>query len=486
MIRVLEDDLRVDPGLLLFLSAPSCLIERQDWLKKLKALHFELCMIPFHARLVSSLGESGSDALTASLMEYCTEHHLEFLREDTASVDHINNAIESHLLSAPPTAWISARKSQEEDNSDFRTFFRTIHAHLSHMKQIAPTRFVAALKKDYAREEYQKKREQWGIHKPFFIQTYDTSPTTGVAKGSSVFYIFATAPDGLNRLLDMLSLGATSFNGKVYRVMGAYEHVLDEETLCYPILDWEVMQNFFGGRCSGRDIMWIMKEFPEILLRHWHQHDILGHGGALVQYKHKSRATASGFKMSMHFILGVLGERRHHNASLHHFVETPCRDGTCFRHWIDFAKLQSSENGGRLPESFPSIPGSDHDFLIDPYTSVYPFDYKAGKGNGFSMAFSRKSDSDPFSVYWGKTDYVRGLTSFADDLNKNDPELTQFPCQFPPPHDLTGTHLSAQDRLLLLHEQCYTTAKFRSGHYTERFLASVKSAQEKQARSNLY
>lgn len=465
-----------DPLMLLFLSTPPCLTEKQDWLTELKRLHFQFCMVPFHSRLVSTLKEAGRDA-AIPLFDFCKRHHQDFLKEDTHFVDGIYTAIENKLLAYPPSVWFSVeeelRRNQAEDNRNFKNFFRTVYKETRHICSVRPKSFVAALKKDYAREDYYKVRHTWGIHKPFFIQTYDAG-VTGVVKGSSIFYIFATASDGLIRLLDMLTTGSTCYNHRVFRVIGAYEHVLDNDTLCYPILDWEAMEEFFDGRCSGRDVLWMMRRFPEVVLYHWCANGILSSDPTSVYYKNKSRRVIEGNKMSMHFILGVLAERQHHNAALERFIEAKDERDVRRREWIDLARQRAKENKGRMPKDFPSgLLEGEHDFLLDPHSSIYPFDYSAGKGNGFSMAFSRKRECEPFPVYWGKTEYALGQTDF-DPFEEKEPDSVQSPCQIPRPHDLLGSHLTMEQRLFLLHEQCYTTGKYRSAFYTESFLHSVK------------
>ena len=466
----------VDPLLLLYLTAPRRIVESKPFLVSLLGLHFEKCMVPFVERISALFAPLPATDIDERLRSFCSVHHLEFIKGSAGTVDAFFNIVEAHILSLPAATYLSLEASlctaRQAAHAGFKNFLPAVADELRQIRLISPTTFVEASKKDRAREEYDKRKEQWGIHAPFFFQTYDADEQTGMAKGSSIFYIYRTAADGLHRLLEMLTVGATSLNGKVRQVKGALEHALDEDTLCYPIMDWEAMEEFFGGRCSRTDILMIMKEFPEIFLGDLSQMGILGNDPVQVYYKNKSRDTRKGHKMSMHFVLNVLGRRAHHNVALTAFVETRGRDGFSKKDWIDKAKEASDRTDGRLPLDFPSVPGGVHDFLFDPYTAVYPLDYKAGRSNGFSIAFSRKALNDSFSEFWGRTAHKRGCPQFESD----NPKQTQFPCPFHPPHDLFGAHLNHASRLWMMHEQCYTTPKAESVCYEETFMAAVDTS----------
>jgi hypothetical protein len=474
-INTLRAD-NIDPLLLLYLTAPPSLMKNQPWLCELLQRHYKECMLPFHSRIVSLLRNAATPDLLKQLLDFCDQHHQDFVKGSKETIDALFDLIDAHLLTLPASAWCTLQEPLQRARSDahatFKGFLLTVSKQVADIRPISPCKFVVALKKDQVKEEYQKVKVKWGVHAPFFFQTFNAKEPEGIVKGSSVFFIFRTAADGLSRLLDMLSAGATSVTildrPLPFTVMGALEHALDEETLCYPIMDWEIMLKFFGGRCSKHDCLWIMKEFPEILLREWTQAGILGDGPVHVYYKNKSRDKRNAHKLSMHVVLNVLAERAHHNAALDAFVETRVQ-GHSYKEWIDRAKAASDANGGALPLNFPSVQG-EHDFLVDPFTAVYPFDIGASRGNGFSTAFSRKDPKDPFSLFWGKTEYKRGVTHFAAD----NPTHVQFQCDFKKPHDLKGYHMGRANRLLLLHEQCYTTPKFGNAFYEEAFMQSVK------------
>jgi hypothetical protein len=438
----------IDPMLLLYLTAPPPVMQGHPWLCELLQRHYKECMLPFQARVASLLKDAAGPDLLLQLLDFCERHHQDFVRGSPATVDAFFDLIEAHLLSLPPSVWCAheepLKRSRGEAHASFRGFLLTVSRQIADIRPISPCKFVAALKKDQAKEEYHKIKAKWGLHAPFFFQTYNAREPEGIVKGSSVFFIFRTAPDGLCRLLDMLTAGASSvtIHDRVllFDVVGALEHALDDSTLCYPIMDWEIMLQFFGGRCSKHDCLWIMKEFPEILLREWTRAGILGDGPVHVYYKNKSRDKSNGHKLSMHFVLNVLGQRAHHNAALNAFVESRVQ-GHSYKEWIERAKAASDANGGALPLDFPSVPG-EHDFLLDPFTSVYAFDIGASRGNGFSTAFSRKDPSDPFSVFWGKTEYVMGASVFA----AKNPTHVQFQSEFRAPHH-------AASRAVLHHAQ---------------------------------
>lgn len=299
------------------------------------------------------------------------------------------------------------------------------------IRPITPSLFVTAMLKRDVIEKYRAKQAQWGIHVPFFFQTYSEQEGGGYA--NLVYYITRTWQDGLVRVLEILKSGHhVARQLQAVPAIGAFEHVLDQDTPFYPIFDCEIMRSFYKGRHTTDEIEESVRRFPQCLAQRLVETELV-YPETLVYFnaKDKSRAASDGdFKVSKHFVASILATRREHHAA----------NEAAMAPFHDFVHRHKKE------------PPADTELAAAPFVFL-AWDFTAGKSNGVAMAFSRKRATDPFPEYIYTETTVCGAS-----VARTRPEP-------PAPHDLHGAHLTDQQRLRVLYETCYTTPRRRTAAY---------------------
>ena len=169
LICALRED-QVDPLLLLYLTAPPRIIEGKPFLKSLLALHFKECMSPFVNRITSLLPPEIDMALHKKLTVYCSAHHLDFIKGHDSVLEAVFDTAEEHLLSTAASNWFECegelKTELQKSHEGFKNFLPTVSKLLGDIRQISPSKFVAAFKKDKAREEYHKRKSSGGSTRP--------------------------------------------------------------------------------------------------------------------------------------------------------------------------------------------------------------------------------------------------------------------------------------------------------------------------------
>ena len=306
---------------------------------------------------------------------------------------------------------------------------------------ITPHMFVTARKKRDAIEKYHEVKESWGIHNPFFFQTYsvETDPAIIAERGpykDIVYFITRTWMDGIIRYHEMLSQRffvlndprhQSSSNLTSHEILGAWEHVLDQkETLYYAIFDCEQKASAYGGTRSNMDLNKTVQKFPEWINRE------LGDLGCIskddtVRYelKEKSRniilndetgeAIIVDYKASRHIVPSIIGTHGEHQAAQKKVLNK-------YREYLDKVKAAAAASAGT--DSAGVIP-EDMRFGCKHVKAIILFwDSGAGLNNGIAMMGSRKKASEPLPQYVGyvdvqdRTSTMNGFESCSDTLGE--------------------------------------------------------------------
>lgn len=320
---------------------------------------------------------------------------------------------------------------------------------------ITPEKYIVSNKKEEIITEYTKVEKAWRIHTPFFFQTYCMKDGRF---SDNVFHITRTTTDGIIRLLEILKIGQFAFNGRVYTACGAFEHVLSSSTLTCQIFDCEIMSDVFKPPKSVDEIREMMLSFPMSITDTMlacdliEMDDIIAFAVKDRTRQIKGRETdAPKYKVSFHFISNICAPRYMHKRAMEQCLTT-CK-----------GRIEEAANcikgTGELPERL--LTGGALDALLT-------WDFSAGKGNGFTTAFSRKKPTDPFSKMIHADEVVGGQIMDRIECIKD-------------PQDLFGDNLCDHQRLKLLYTQLYTTPKKEMTSYTleamERITAELVRAQ---------
>jgi hypothetical protein len=302
---------------------------------------------------------------------------------------------------------------------------------------ITPSKFLMNRKKDDILEEYRliRSRNDWGQHNPFFFQTFITTKQSKSFQ-KLVFFITRTWQDGVIRLLEILKEGSFVFGTAMYEAHGAFEHVIDDESMAGLILDSEILCSAFQGHKTVEEVKEEVMRFPSIIGTEMVLKGLLNEEDMLrVVVKDKTRPRGDDVKISTHSILAICAPKGHHKRAL----EICLKD-----HKDEISRcLTHMKSKKHLPEDC-TLP-----------TAWYAFDSKAAISNGFTTAFSLKVKSDPHSRKHSDLVVCAGM------------QLSETLC--PVQVQDFGDALTDQERLWLLQEQLYTTPKRYMLEYAVQF-----------------
>ena len=307
----------------------------------------------------------------------------------------------------------------------------------SGVNPITPCKFLMNRKKDEILEEYRliRSRNDWGQHNPFFFQTFITTKQSKSFQ-KLVFFITRTWQDGVIRLLEILKEGTFVYGTTMYEAHGAFEHVIDDESMAGLILDSEILCSAFQGHKTVEEVKEEVMLFPSIIATEMVLKGLLNEEDMLrVVVKDKTRPRGDDVKVSTHSILAICAPKGHHKRAL----EICLKD-----HKDEISRcLTHMKSKKHLPEDC-TLP-----------TAWYAFDSKAAISNGFTTAFSLKVKSDPHSRKHSDLVVCAGM------------QLSETLC--PVPVQDFRDALTDKERLWLLQEQLYTTPKRYMLEYAVQF-----------------
>jgi hypothetical protein len=337
-----------------------------------------------------------------------------------------------------------------------RSFFSDLHKLITTngICPVTPEAFVVSTKKAITLQLYQEKREQWGIHIPYFFQTCP----------GSAFYIYRTSADALPAVAQILADRKTIVTKKVdgcrypVDVHWILEHIVDGNP-CYALFDLDDYPHLYQGRLTNDEIKTLITQrFPQnfnILL-------ILA--GCLdeeavieVRMKDRSRWDQEKLmdKMSTHFIFSLFAERDAHRKAIPACLHLPCCGGsTTIEDWLKDAKkaAAAANSYAGVPTEF-LMAGDSLAWGLALDTGVLP-----GCSNGITTFYSKKQPTDRSPTQGFTTTLCLGMTT----------SLQQ--CPYPTPHDIRSPHLTDREKLLMLYEMSFTVPKHAMTFYSEKVL----------------
>jgi hypothetical protein len=342
-------------------------------------------------------------------------------------------------------SYLESKCTQMDIDFNLRLFYKCIweHFELGGIKVITPDKYIAMNKKNDALEEYEKVKKSWGIHNPLFLQTYIYDKKEERFT-NHVYHITRTVQDGILRLLDILKAGEFPMGGKIYKACGAFEHIIAPSTLTCQIYDCEILSSAFESK-TVEEIKEMVLAFPQCISGKMIMNDLINIEDIVTfVVKDRTRKVAKNVtKISNHFIGNICAPK-----FIHRRVMDVCLS-VCKARIDEAAKCISDT--GILPESF--LTGTVNDAMLT-------LDYSAIKSNGFTTAFSRKTEKDPFS-----------RLLYADKICAGE-SMERHEC-LKEPHDLHGSNLTDKQRLMLIYTQLYTAPKDEMICYTEEAMETL-------------
>ena len=393
--------------------------------------------LSFVAQSISNIEYYAQKLLECKVTREKTEDLIKYLQ--SADVDytllmylqlHQNKGFMSYL------ARICEQFDMQPQN---RFLYDAVWAHFEKagIKPITPSKFLMNRKKDEILEEYRliRSRNDWGQHNPFFFQTFITTKQSKSFQ-KLVFFITRTWQDGVIRLLEILKEGSFVYGTTMYEAHGAFEHVIDDESMAGLILDSEILCSAFQGHKTVEEVKEEVMRFPSIIGTEMVLKGLLYEEDMLrVVVKDKTRPRGDDVKISTHSILAICAPKGHHKRAL----EICLKD-----HKDEISRcLTHMKSKKHLPEDC-TLP-----------TAWYAFDSKAAISNGFTTAFSLKVKSDPHSRKHSDLVVCAGM------------QLSETLC--PVQVQDFADALTDQERLWLLQEQLYTTPKRYMLEYAVQF-----------------
>ena len=310
---------------------------------------------------------------------------------------------------------------------------------------VTPDKYIIANKKDELLVEYEKIKKSWGKHNPLFIQTYDHQDGKFT---NHLYHITRTVQDGILRLFDILKTGEFVANGRLYKACGAFEHIIGPSTLTCQIFDCEIMSTVFEDRKTTEEIKEMVKCFPQCISSIMISEDLINIED-IITYVVKDRTRRINddtVKISYHFIPNICAYKSVHREAMEICLKE-CKGR------IDEANA-CIKGTGILPENL--LFGGISDSLL-------ALDVGAIKSNGFTTAFSRKKNSDPYSRLIYSEEVCAGATISLDECLKE-------------PQDLLSPNLTDDTRRMLIYTQLFTTPKREMLCYTEDALEALTTA----------
>jgi hypothetical protein len=334
-----------------------------------------------------------------------------------------------------------------------RNFYQTIETHLltTGISEITPQEFIYARSKDEAHTEYEKKKDAWGIHIPFFFQAY----ATGMSR--SIFILTRTWQDGLHRLLMILKQGNLVHKCVVYEICGAIEQVLDDSTINFAIFDCERYAREFKDVKTIQEIKDTVLNFPATMGGLLVSAEVVDEE-IMIDFEIKDRCrgvkTSSGpdYKVSYHFVSSLAGTKELHSEATKKSLKKYVR-------FLQYVKdgIKAKGNILFLPRDQIGNPNNTESVLTFVDLAALP-----GGPNGFTTMLSRKEKKDEFPRLVGKETVCCGVT------------FKRFPCTYIAPHNLDGRQIDDGQRLDMLRRLCITTPRLDVAYYSEAFIKEVK------------
>lgn len=369
------------------------------------------------------------------------------------------------LLQMPPImqdndAYIGIRSfcTQNDVDTSSPDFFTALEQIIStnDINEITPRSYVVAPTKEETLNMYRIKKESWGIHLPFFIQT----------RPGCVFYIFRTSSDALWAMMRILRDSHTVYTKPLdsskmtFTVREILEHVVDANP-CYALCDLDDYPARYGDRISDTEIEQLTHDFVNVII------NLLITAGSLdqghvIEVKEKKRSRhdrGSGkYKMSKHKILSLFAPKAAHKWAFTKAFEIPFKDGQSLEMWLKDTKKYASNTG-----NYDCV---DTEYLKakDSYACLLPYDFAAPPGgpNGISTLFSKKCRLDPAPRHGETRRVCEGRT------------ISLLPPPFPEPHEIDSDHISFQDMLHMFRNMSYSIPKAPMTFYAWRLLKAHK------------
>ena len=359
--------------------------------------------------------------------------------QDDVTYTQIKDFCEKHGIQARSDAFFTALETIISTND---------------IVEITPLKFVASSKKAETLGLYEKKKEAWEIHMPFFFQT----------RPDAAFYIFRTSSDALLAMMRMLSDSQAVYtnpltgNIHVMTVREIFEHA---SNLCYALCDLDDYPTRYQGRISEGGIQRLTGGFAKVCNTLLISTEAI-YPENVIEIKEKIRSRLDSktgiVKFSKHFILTLFGPKASHRKAFTSAFQTPFNDDLSLGEWLKGTNQQAKDTG-----NYSSVPTelltSDNS-----YASLLAYDFAAppGGSNGISTFYSKKRRSDPAPRYGITERICLGKTiSF------------QLP-RYPEPHEIHSPHLTFQAKVHMLWDMSYTIPKGRMTFYTNEMLHALK------------
>jgi len=444
---------KVDPSLLLLLAASKQTISNNECTAYLDSTYTSMFLEPFCEALMEIMGPLGTEAVRTGLVDYCRAKSSDFLKSTSQTLAGLESIYKPCI--ADNDEVMSEMEGEIRLNRpNFELFLKTVSEYFQEMiPGVTPQRYVCACCKDPTIQQYEEKRAEWGVHNPFMFQTYDMALDKRgkpmIKKGTSVFFIFRTASDGIRAVADFLKEGQTVVDIEwqpkegqadttaqkrkrksklVFKVMGVNELTLPG-MLCNFVLDCEASVSFYGGHLSSEAIEQSMDRFLSKLLGAWAAMGVIQPDCFTgVAIKNKSRPLpGDDYKVSRHCVPYIIATPELHQAAQTQFLSWRDGSGCTQKELIDKAK-----GIGTLPKDYRL---SDTEF----------WDYSA-MCNGMAILGSTKRISDEPAKFEGARVFL------------GDTEVQREECDIPLPHSPNA--LSPRDYHQVLWQLCATTPKY--------------------------
>ena len=330
----------------------------------------------------------------------------------------------------------------------------------SEIAYITPQAYVVSRTKATTLAMYREKQEKWGIHLPFFFQTCP----------GSLFYIYRTAPDALHAMLDILEYRQAYYTKPIdgsktlLEVNWILEHVVDDNP-CYALYDLDDYPHRYQGRIGDQEIERLIGSFPGRFITLLIESNCIEDSDeTLVEVRLKNRSRwvkeKNCHKISYHCIFSTFAPKATHRAAVASCLQRPFNDEMSIKAWLSTTKRAVETTG-----DYSSLP-TEMLTQKDSLAALLSLDPAAlpGGANGITTFYSVKQRGEVTPTHGPTTIYNLGMP------------ISVTKCQYPPPHDFSSAHMSAQDRLRLLHSLSYTIPKRFMTFYTEELIQKASLA----------
>ena len=318
---------------------------------------------------------------------------------------------------------------------------------------ITPRDYVISTKKDKTLRMYLEKKDEWGIHIPYFFQT---GP-------GCVFCIFRTSADGLIEVFKILSernvIYTKPIDGskKSFPVDSILEHPVLNNPI-YALFDLDDYLHRYQGRLNEEEIIQLLiKGFPSRFTSLLIESGCIDEEAVVqVTFKNKSRDIDEMHdkKLSFHEIFSLFSSKTAHKQAVAKSLQLPYNDEVSLYNW-----LKETKKTVKATKDYSSI-------SIEAYKSeggfgcLTPFDQAAppGGSNGITIFYSKKNRVDPYPTYSHISQFCLGM------------QISIQQCPYPTPHDINSSTLSNQQKLQMLYDMSYTIPKWPMTFYSHEHL----------------